>query len=131
VSKISATGTTLTIHDCFANDDRFRWNFCTDHNFGPPKNKYVCVFPATHLVDGRYQSALFPCFGTDADAWYSRYNPSRRRGLLLDTSDADDLVPSLLGGGGGVSDLVGVASALSDIAAGSLVVVPAIGTEDN
>ena len=46
------------------------------------------MFPATRLVDGRYQTAMFPCFSTDVDAWYSRYNP-RRRGLLHDTSDVD------------------------------------------
>lgn len=64
------------------------------------------------------------------DAWYSRYNPLRRRDLLLDTSDADDLVPPGLVDGGAVPDL-GVASALSDVAADSLVVVPAIGTADD
>ena len=129
VGGSSATSTTLMIHDCYANDDRFRWNFYTDFSFRPSKNTSVCVFPATPLVDGRYQAALFPCSGTDVDAWYSRYNPLRRRDLLLDTSDADDLVPGLVDGGA-VPDL-GVASALSDIAADSLVVVPAIGTADD
>ncbi len=75
------------------------------------------------LLNGRYKAALWYCSGSAVDAWYSRYFPMSRRDLLLDSYDADDLVPGLVDGVV-VPDL-GFTRALSDIAgADSLVLVP-------
>jgi hypothetical protein len=87
-------GTNLIINDCFANDDRFVWNYSSsDGTLRPKNNQNQCVGPSrSEIVDGRYLVHLWDCSGSPHQEW--RGNQARRRERhLTDQQDCVDNPP--------------------------------------
>jgi hypothetical protein len=83
-------GTNLIINTCFANDDRFVWDYYTDSSLRPRNNAYQCIgpSPSEQAISGIYLMELQSCVGAPSLEWKG-YVPSRRERSLQDDTCAD------------------------------------------
>jgi len=87
----------MMIYDCFDDDDRFKWDICSDGSIRPRKNELLCLQPSSE-VDGSGEWVGFALVLEDCRDGYKEFvwveEVAERPSIQPSTSRSPSYVPS-------------------------------------